>query len=82
MNNLHLQDYKEGYRFRLLCQDKRCKYQWYEWPKDLLDKPYTHARLYLDELEALVPCPNCKRANSKITPIPLHKQHSFVGGLA
>lgn len=77
---LQLEDYSEGYRFRLKCNV--CGYGWYENPADLLGHPETHSRMYLGEVASLLICRNCKQSNSSITPIIKLPIHHFVGGMA
>lgn len=80
---LQLRDYAEGYRFQVKC--KVCGYGWYLKPADLLNNcahnDDWHANLYLDEVESMIPCPRCKKQRTKISPLPIRKQHHFIGGM-
>lgn len=80
MSELQLQDYRDGYRFRIRCRS--CGYGWYEKPTDLLARPDTHSRMYLEEVEKLLECRACHHAGTLITPLILTATHHFVGGLA
>ena len=80
MSELQLQDYAEGYRFRVKCRS--CGYGWYEDPSDFLGRPDTHSRMYLEEVETLLNCRACRRTGGIITPLILTATHHFVGGLA
>ncbi|WCL54419.1 hypothetical protein [Gimibacter soli] len=78
--DLQLRDYEEGYRFRVLC--RTCRYGWNEEPAGLLTRKGLRKTLYLEELEAKLCCPRCRRTSTKITPIIIKPQHHFVGGMA
>lgn len=77
---LQLEDYLEGWQLRVKCE--HCGHGCYETPEDLLARPDTHARMYLDEVEKLLVCKECKQRKAKITPLLQRPQHHFVGGLA
>ena len=79
MSELQLRDYYEGYVFDLRC--RACAYEFHVQPHDLADKPHYHPNLYLEELEKLIPCPRCKKSETKIMVILKRERHHFVGGL-
>ena len=80
MSDLQLQDYQDGYRFRVKCRS--CGYGWYEEPVELLARSDTHSRMYLEEVEKLLTCRACRQTGTVITPLILSATHHFVGGLA
>ena len=79
MSELQLQDYEDGYRFRIKC--RACGYGWYEEPSELLVRSNTHRRMYLEEVETRLVCRACHRANTAITPLIITATHHFVGGM-
>lgn len=79
VHELQLQDYTQGYKFRMTC--RKCGYHWIEHPKDILDRPDMHQTMYLEEVARALQCRRCRTNNVAIMPILLRSHHSFVGGL-
>jgi len=77
--DLQLADYSDGYRFRLQCQ--QCGNGWHKDPADLLQYSILHTRMYLVEIEQILPCRSCHETAVRITPIIIKPTHHFVGGL-
>lgn len=78
-HDLQIQDYTDGYRFRVKCL--HCGYGWYRDPEELLCLKGVHRRMYLDEVGRLVRCPDCRKSGVSILPMLILPQHHFVGGL-
>lgn len=76
---LQLADYFNGYRFRLQC--RQCGNGWHKDPSDLLHYPMLHTRMYLNEIEQVLPCRACHKMAVRITPLIIKPAHHFVGGL-
>ena len=76
---LQLQDYADGYRFRIRCL--HCGYGRYLDPKEILSRPDVHSRMYLEEVGGLIRCPDCRKTGASILPLLILPQHHFVGGL-